>query len=509
MLPNKHTKAENLDIDNLTPIQITKELDKYVVGQKKAKRAVAIAVRNRVRRRLVKEDIRDEIYPKNIIMIGPTGCGKTEISRRLSKLTGTPFTKVEATKYTEVGYIGRDVESMVRDLVNTSVSLVRKEFQHKVKSQAEKNMKETLLDLLLPSSQNAKSDEPFLEPDFASLNLSEMGVHIQKGFQVKVPEHHEKAKNSKKTKKDLEREESIQKKASRVRKILSRKLDAGELEDRDIELESQASQVPSVQVLSGGPNLEELDMQVQNMLADILPRKQQKRRVSVSEARKILVDQEMEKLIDTEKVRVEAIRRAEQMGIIFIDELDKVCGKKASGSGIDVSREGVQRDLLPIVEGASVNTRYGTVKTDHILFIAAGAFHMTSPSDLIPELQGRFPIRVELEKLTEEDFCRILTVPRNALVRQTIALLETENVHLQFTPDSIKEIARFAFEVNEKAENIGARRLHTIMEHLIDDISFNAPDLPKNQRDIVIDKDFVVNRLASTVQDRDLSRYIL
>jgi ATP-dependent HslUV protease ATP-binding subunit HslU len=514
-----------INIDELSPRAIVVELDKYIVGQKDAKKAVALAVRNRVRRRLVAEDIQEEIYPKNIIMIGPTGCGKTEIARRLSRLTGAPFVKVEATKYTEVGYVGRDVESMIRDLVTTSMNLVRKEYRAGVEEQAQKNTRERVLDLLLPSSQtpdragNANVGGP---QDFLRnlAGMSAAGQQIQAGLGAGAA-----AADAESATPDLSAEapgadRSADQKADpegqrkqRARELMAEKLDRGELEDREVEVETQGQSSPMVQVMTGGPNMmEDMDLQVQNMLGDLLPKKSKRRRVTIEEARKIILEEELDRLVDPDKVQTEAVRRAEQMGIVFVDEIDKICGRQLGGGGAggpDVSREGVQRDLLPIVEGATVNTRQGPIKTDHILFIAAGAFHTSKPSDLIPELQGRFPIRVELEKLTEEEFRLILTGPRNSLVRQACALLETEQVVLNFSEDGLDEIANFAFRVNEETENIGARRLHTIMEKLLEDVSFDAPELPEAERNITIDRAFVQARLSRIVEDTDTSRYIL
>lgn len=498
-------------LHEFTPKQIVEELNKFIIGQKDAKKAVAIAIRNRYRRRLVSEEMRDEIYPKNIIMIGPTGCGKTEIARRLSKLTGAPFVKVEATKYTEIGYVGRDVESMVRDLINTSISMVKKEFRSSVESKAEKNTEERLLDLLLPSpkkkSGNSNKDE---SDNFAGMlsslaDMSEVGSNAHAGMQGGSASESEENFDTGETSDQSEKERK-----KRVRETFLTKLRSGELEDRQVEIEIQSSSsAPMVQVLSGN-SMEEIDMHVQNMLSDILPRKQKKRRVSIKEARKIILEEEMERLIDPDKVHEEALDRAEQMGIIFLDEIDKICGKNSgSSSGPDVSREGVQRDLLPIVEGATVNTRHGPVKTDHILFIAAGAFHSSKPSDLIPELQGRFPIRVELEKLTKEDFRQILTGPQNSLIKQASVLMATENVELKFSEDSLDEISEIAFRVNEETENIGARRLHTILEKLLEDISFDAPEIAQKDKVITIDSNFVKEKLLSISQDRDLSQYIL
>ncbi len=503
---SNETKSNELEttinMDEMTPRQIVQELDRYIVGQNEAKKSVAIAVRNRTRRRLVEGEIRDEIYPKNIIMIGPTGCGKTEIARRLSRLTGAPFVKVEATKYTEVGYVGRDVESMVRDLVSNSINIVQKEYRKDVQQTAEKNVEERILDLILPSSK--KTQTPAAPDPVSFMNsmvgMSQTGLQSHMGMQENADGQEDSGQKTEE-----------QDRAARVRDMMREKLLNGELEQREVEIETAAHTSPMVQVLSG-QNMEDIDMQVQNMLGDLMPKRSRKRKVTVEEARKILLEEELDRLVDHDRVQMEAVRRAEQMGIIFIDELDKVCGKGSSGGGQggpDVSREGVQRDLLPIVEGATVTTRQGPVKTDHILFIAAGAFHMSKPSDLIPELQGRFPIRVELEKLTQDDFRKILTGPRNSLTKQAQALLLTEGVTLDFKDDALDELAKIAFQVNEETENIGARRLHTIMEKLLDDLSFEAPDLPPEQKNISVDRPFVQQRLTGIVEDRDLSRYIL
>lgn len=507
-LPENPTK-QNINIDEMTPRQIVNELDKYIVGQNDAKKAVAIAVRNRTRRRLVDEEIREEIYPKNIIMIGPTGCGKTEIARRLSRLTGAPFVKVEATKYTEVGYVGRDVESMVRDLVTASMNIVRKEFRAQVEAEAEKQTEERILDMLIPSSHKESPVEPSGtgggEDLFKKITEGMSGL----GFQMKAGmDALDKKEEDEKSLHEQEVEREKEERRTKAREMMREHLRNGELEEREVELEVSAPSSPMVQVLSG-PNMEDIDMQVQSMLGDILPRRQKKRRVTIEEARRIIMEEEVERLLDPDKIQEESIRRAEQMGIIFIDEIDKVAGRGGGSGNPDVSREGVQRDLLPIVEGATVNTRQGAVKTDHILFIAAGAFHMTKPSDLIPELQGRFPIRVELEKLTESDFRMILTGPKNSLTKQAEALLATENVTLNFEPDGIDELAAIAFRVNEETENIGARRLHTIMDRLLEDISFHAPDLEEHERNVVVNREFVQNNLNSIVENRDLSQYIL
>ena len=458
----------------MSPREIVQSLDEHIIGQKNAKKAVAIALRNRMRRRKLDASMREEIYPKNIIMIGPTGVGKTEIARRLSKLYGAPFIKVEATKYTEVGYVGRDVESMVRDIANISLNMVKTELRGKLVDHAKMNAEEVILDILIPD--NAKQ--------------SSMGYMSEAN--PEDPGEQER------------RERYLE-----TREMMRKKLKAGKLNEQEIELDisqSPAGGMPMMQVF-GAANLEEMDNQIQNLLGDLVSKKNKKRKVPIKEAIEILADIEADKLLDQEKLQKEAARRVEEMGIIFIDEIDKIAGKESRGGGADVSREGVQRDLLPIVEGATVNTKIGPIKTDHILFIAAGAFHMSKPSDLIPELQGRFPIRVELDKLSMDDFVKILTAPKSSLTKQYQALLSTEGISLEFKEDAIKEIALIAFEVNEKNENIGARRLNTILERLLEDISFEGPELvEKNQ---VIDANFVRNKLNEIVENRDLSKYIL
>ncbi len=440
----------------LTPRRIVEELDKYIIGQSKAKRAVAIALRNRWRRQKLPRELRDEILPKNIIMIGPTGVGKTEIARRLAKLAGAPFIKVEASKFTEVGYVGRDVDSMIRDLVEVSVSMVKSEHMEKVQERARQLAEERLLEILLP-----------------------------------VPRM---PRNAEEAEKERFRE---------TRERLRTQLREGLLDERYVELEVKEKIVPFGVISNVG--LEELEINLKEMLGGLLPERSKRRKVKVSEAIHILTQEEANKLIDMERVTKEAIQRAEQSGIIFIDEIDKIASRGQS-YGPDVSREGVQRDLLPIVEGSAVNTKYGIVRTDHILFIAAGAFHMSKPSDLIPELQGRFPIRVELDSLGKEEFKRILTEPHNALIKQYIALLETEGIKLHFTEDAIDEIASIAASVNERTENIGARRLHTVLEKLLEDISFEAPEKPG---EIIIDREDVRKKLIDIAGDEDLSRYIL
>jgi ATP-dependent HslUV protease ATP-binding subunit HslU len=453
--------------DWLTPKQIVTELDKYIVGQRAAKRAVAIALRNRWRRQQLAPEIREEIAPKNIIMIGPTGVGKTEIARRLARLTRSPFLKIEASKFTEVGYVGRDVESIVRDLTELGVKMVKEEKVASVRRQAERAARERLLDLLLPPRPMGR---PFgIAPD------------------------------------PTETEPAAAPADQETREKLGRWLDEGKLETREIEVEVKESAFPSLEIFTN-QGVEEMGLNMKDMLPGLFGGKTKRRRMPVSQAREILVAEESDRLVDQSQIAREAVERVEQSGMVFLDEIDKIAGRESS-HGPDVSREGVQRDLLPIVEGTTVNTKYGMVKTDHILFIAAGAFHVAKPSDLIPELQGRFPIRVELESLTEDDFVRILQEPKHALVTQYRQLLETEGVALEFTPDAVKEIARFAAEVNRRTENIGARRLQTIMEHLLDEISFTADEHRGEQ--VTIDGERVRTNLAEVVKDVDLSRYVL
>jgi ATP-dependent HslUV protease ATP-binding subunit HslU len=442
----------------MTPREIVSELDRYIVGQRDAKRAVAIALRNRWRRQLVPEDLREEIAPKNIIMIGPTGVGKTEISRRLAKLAQAPFIKVEASKFTEVGYVGRDVESIIRDLTDLAVNMVKEEEKQKVEIKAHEVAEERVLDLLLPAGPG--------------------GIDGDSIDSARVQGTREK---------------------------LKKMLREGKMDDRFVDIEITQSAMPMIEVLTP-QGMEGMEFNLKEMFSNLMPKKTKKKTVKIPEALEILTQEEAGKLVDMDKVTGEAVRRVEQSGIVFLDEIDKIAGRE-SAHGPDVSREGVQRDLLPIVEGSTVNTKYGMVKTDHILFVASGAFHTAKPSDLIPEFQGRFPIRVELSSLGKEDFVRILTEPRNALLKQYEALLDTEGVHLTFGSDAIEEIARIASDVNERTENIGARRLHTILERLLDDVSFAAPEM--NGKEVAIDANYVRDRLLPILKNEDLSRYIL
>jgi ATP-dependent HslUV protease ATP-binding subunit HslU len=457
-LPERTTTA----VGSLTPREIVAELDKYVIGQHKAKRAVAIALRNRLRRQRLAPEMADEVTPKNILMIGPTGVGKTEIARRLARLAHSPFIKVEASKFTEVGYVGRDVESMVRDLVELAVDMVRAEKGEEVKDKAKTSAEERLLDLLLPPSRPPMPGE---DPN------------------------------------------TLRDQSGRTRERMREQLREGRLNDRSVELDVQAPAMPSFEVIAG-TSVEEIGVNLKDMMGNLLGGRAKTRRLKVPEALEQLASEEQAKLLDMESISRTAVQRVEQAGIIFVDEIDKIASRDgAGGHGPDVSREGVQRDILPIVEGTTVNTKHGMVKTDHILFIAAGAFHVSKPSDLIPELQGRFPIRVELEPLTRDDFVRILTEPRNALVKQYEALLATEDVTVTFTAGAVERLADFAAQVNDATENIGARRLHTVMERLLDELSFDAPDLARTE--ITIDEAYVDRMLADIVKNEDLSRYIL
>lgn len=437
----------------LTPRETVAELDKFIVGQKEAKKAVSIALRNRWRRQRVSPEMKDEIAPKNILMIGPTGVGKTEIARRLAKLSQAPFLKVEASKFTEVGYVGRDVESMIRDLTDISVKMTTEEEKKNVISKAKDLAEERILDILLPKGKDNDSE-------FESKNETREKMRVL--------------------------------------------LKEGKLDDRTIEIEVTAKNFP-MQIFSQA-GVEEMDVNISDMLGNLMPKKSKRKKVKVPDAMEVLIQEEAQKLVDMDKVVKKAVEGVEQTGIVFIDEIDKICGRETS-SGPDVSREGVQRDLLPIIEGCTVNTKHGLVKTDHILFVGAGAFHVSKPSDLIPELQGRFPIRVELDPLSKDDFIRILTEPKNALIKQYKELLKTEDIDLEFTDDAIVRLAELAEEVNESTENIGARRLHTILEKILEDISFNAPDT--SEKEFKVDSDYIKNKISDIVKDRDLSRYIL
>ncbi len=520
-----------LSLDEMTPREIVSELDKYVVGQHAAKRAVAIALRNRMRRQKLAPELADDIMPKNIIMIGPTGVGKTEIARRLARLTNSPFLKVEASKFTEVGYVGRDVESMIRDLVEIAVDMLREEKLEEVEDKAELNAEERLLDLLLPAAAAAPAPMPAPLPISAVEETNDNTLVFPSPLQPVASDSHR-----------------------RTREKLRVQFREGKLDERMVEIDVRERNTPSLEIISN-QGMEEMDINLKDILPNIFGQRTKKRKMKVGEAFEYLVQEEEQRLIDMDQVTRIAVERVENSGIIFLDEIDKIAGREG-GHGPDVSREGVQRDILPIVEGTTVNTRYGMVSTDHILFIAAGAFHVSKPSDLIPELQGRFPIRVELQSLTVEDFIKILTEPKSSLVKQATALLETEGLKLEFSPESLAEIANFAFRVNEATENIGARRLHTIMERVLDEISFDAPDLARHNRPageakgeapladatvtlaasaekapgytpsasiplverksangpekaIAIDAAYVQHMVASIVKDQDLSRYIL
>jgi len=544
-----------LALDEMTPREIVAELDKYVVGQGAAKRAVAIALRDRMRRQKLSPELAEDIMPKNIIMIGPTGVGKTEIARRLAKLTSSPFLKVEASKFTEVGYVGRDVESIVRDLVEIAIDMVREEKMEDVEDKAELNAEDRLLDLLLPPPPPAQAAAPPKSAGPSAVLMTPTGIRAMHVMQLPMPEDQaEGAASEGVDKVDKAAEEKAhsheQTSQERTREKLRQQFREGRLDERMVEIDVRDRNQPSFEFLSTqGP--EDMDMNIKDMLPGLFGQRTKKRKMKVAEAFEYLVQEEESRLIDMDQVTRLAVERVEDSGIVFLDEIDKIAGREA-GHGPDVSREGVQRDILPIVEGTTVNTKYGMVSTDHILFIAAGAFHVSKPSDLIPELQGRFPIRVELKSLTVEDFVRILTEPKSSLVKQSTALLETEGLKLEFTPEALAEMAQFAFRVNETTENIGARRLHTIMERVLDEISFQAPELFKSPRAevsqegviaevgasapltggpqkpapplpvierkkddgtvekvIVVDPEYVRQQVASIVKDQDLSRYIL
>ncbi|MCD6443263.1 MAG: ATP-dependent protease ATPase subunit HslU [Thermotogae bacterium] len=462
-------------VDDLTPKEIVRRLDKYIVGQERAKKAVAIALRNRIRRQKLPEELRKEILPKNILMIGPTGVGKTEIARRLAQLSKSPFLKVEATRFTEVGYVGKSVDSMIRELVEISVNTVKQEMMKQVEEVAKRNVEERILDAIVPESKRTNIPEGLLGI-FQAVDQS----------RYRQPPVDRKSAESK-------------------RKMFKEKLRKGEIEDMEIEIEMEDTTVPAFGIV-GGMDLEEIGIDLQNIFGNLMPKRKRKRRMKVSEARRVLLPIEAEKLIDMDKAIQEGLERAQQRGVIFIDEMDKIASKESYG-GPDVSREGVQRDLLPIVEGTTIMTKYGAVRTDYILFIAAGAFHISKPSDLIPELQGRFPIRVELDPLTEEDFARILVEPENSITKQYKALLATEGIELIFTDDGVKEMAKMAYSLNQRLENIGARRLYTIVEKVLEDVSFEAPDV--DEKKVVIDAEYVRKKLSSIIEDEDLSSYIL
>ncbi len=459
----------------LTPNQIVKELDKYIVGQNNAKKAVAIAIRNRYRRSLISDDFREEVKPKNILMVGSTGVGKTEIARRLAKLVNAPFIKVEATKFTEVGYVGRDVDSMIRDLVEDSIRIVKEEEMKSVFDKGRAIAEEKIVELLIPNSKKKRSSNNPIEMLFGS------------------------------SEEEIEEDDEELRKIKRQRSEVKELLKNGELDNRIIEIEVEESANSTIELFSG-LGMEEYNINMSDILGDIMPKKTKKRKVTVKEAKKIVGAQEAQKLIDMDEAIEEGIKRAEEKGIVFIDEIDKIAGSGYS-TGPDVSREGVQRDILPIIEGSTIMTKYGPVKTNHILFIAAGAFHVSKVSDLIPEIQGRFPIRVELDNLTENDFKEILTKPKNAIIKQYQLLLKTEDINISFTESAIDEIAKFAYISNEQQENIGARRLYTVIEKILEDISFNAPDL--NEHDIVVDDKYVKNKLINDIQKKDISKYIL
>ncbi|MCE2413843.1 ATP-dependent protease ATPase subunit HslU [Candidatus Poribacteria bacterium] len=491
----KVKREENTLAASLTPRQIVEELDKYIVGQFEAKRCVAIALRNRARRQMLAEDMQDEVSPKNIIMIGSTGVGKTEIARRLARLVDAPFIKVEASKYTEIGYVGRDVESMIRDLTETAISRVKAEQTEAVEEKARESTEERLLDCIFPVPRSLQrrprlqEDDALEEPEEEDDGVLQLPFDLGPDVDVEAEEAREK-----------ERERYL-----KTREKFREWLREGRLEEKPVEINVKHQNMPFVEIFSPG-GIEEMDINFKDMFSNILPNQTKKRRVPVSEARILLMQEESEKLIDMDAVITEAIQRVEDSGIVFLDEIDKIAGRE-SRHGPDISREGVQRDILPIIEGSTVTSKYGAVRTHHILFIAAGAFHVSSPSDLIPELQGRFPIRVELKSLNKEDFKSILTEPKNALVKQYVALLSTEGIEATITDDAIDEIAALAFQVNESVEDIGARRLHTIMEKLFENLFFDAPNLEKNE--ITIDAAYVRAELSEIVKDQDLSRYIL
>ncbi len=499
--------------EELTPVQVVAELDKYIVGQASAKRAVAVALRNRYRRKLLPDEMREEVIPKNILMIGPTGVGKTEIARRLALLARAPFIKVEATKFTEVGYVGRDVDSMIRDLVQISMRLVEAEKIAELQEAARERATARIVDILHPSptpQRRRKGAESGAPTDIAQAIRQMFEPLMTKAGETPPSASQTTAQSpqaAESTEEEAETDKEHRLRVERIRERLRQQVESGVRDDVVIDITVEESQSPPLMQFFAHDNMEDSDLQ--GALSNFIPRRQKQRKVTIAEARQIFMQEEAQNMIDRDSLTKEAISRAEQSGIIFVDEIDKIAGAsgRGQGGGPDVSREGVQRDILPIIEGSTVNTKLGPVKTDHILFIAAGAFHIARPSDLIPELQGRLPIRVELENLTRDDFKRILTEPQNALTRQYAALLATEGVDLEFLPDGIAELARLAAEINERNENIGARRLHTLLERLLEDVSYNAPDLP--ERTVKIDGEFVRERLADIVKDEDLARYIL
>ena len=509
---SKPSPSQNKLQETLTPKQIVEELNKYIIGQSEAKRSVAIALRNRIRRQMLENDMQDEVAPKNIIMIGSTGVGKTEIARRLARLVDAPFIKVEASKYTEVGYVGRDVESMIRDLSDLSINMVKSEQTESVREKAIELVEERILDFLIPPSPTRpdKKEEVKEKPEDQSVDEDQGDNEIQFEIQISdfLIEEENQTENAMQNSGQLEvKVDPERERYSRTREKFRQMLKDGKFEDKPIEIDVKNRTMPFIEIFSPS-GIEEMDINLKDVFGSMMPKQTKKRLVTVAEAREILIQEEAEKLIDMDKVVSEAISRVENSGIVFLDEIDKIAGRESSStSGPDVSREGVQRDILPIVEGCNVMTKHGMVKTDHILFIAAGAFHTAKPSDMIPELQGRFPIRVELQSLDQSDLKRILTEPKNALTKQYIAMMKTEGIEIEMTDDSIESISELAFQVNESIEDIGARRLHTIMEKLFENISFEAPDLENTE--ITISSEYVEQELSDIVKDQDLSKYIL
>ena len=509
---SKPSPSQNKLQETLTPKQIVEELNKYIIGQSEAKRSVAIALRNRMRRQMLENDMQDEVAPKNIIMIGSTGVGKTEIARRLARLVDAPFIKVEASKYTEVGYVGRDVESMIRDLSDLSINMVKSEQAESVREKAIELVEERILDFLIPPppTRPDKKEEVKEKPEEQSVDENQVDDEIQFEIQISdfLIEEENQTENAMQNSGQLEvKVDPERERYSRTREKFRQMLKDGKFEDKPIEIDVKNRTMPFIEIFSPS-GIEEMDINFKDVFGSMMPKQTKKRLVTVAEAREILIQEEAEKLIDMDKVVSEAISRVENSGIVFLDEIDKIAGRESSStSGPDVSREGVQRDILPIVEGCNVMTKHGMVKTDHILFIAAGAFHTAKPSDMIPELQGRFPIRVELQSLDQSDLKRILTEPKNALTKQYIAMMKTEGIEIEMTDDSIERISELAFQVNESIEDIGARRLHTIMEKLFENISFEAPDLENTE--ITISSEYVDQELSDIVKDQDLSKYIL